>query len=59
MQFAEHQPWLPDLGVNYALGVDGINLFLLGLNALLTIVAVGASLGVARTATARASTSSC
>ena len=31
-----------------SLGVDGINLFLLGLNALLTLVAVGASLGVAR-----------
>ena len=27
------------LGVNYTLGVDGINLFLLSLNALLTLVA--------------------
>ncbi len=47
-QFAEHQPWLPELGINYALGVNGINVFLLGLNALLTVVAVGASFGVAR-----------
>ena len=42
-QFAEHQTWLPGFGVNYALGVDGVNLLLVGLNALLTIVALGAS----------------
>ncbi|HEX6122762.1 MAG TPA: NADH-quinone oxidoreductase subunit M [Ktedonobacterales bacterium] len=47
-QFSEHYPWLPDLGINYALGVNGINLFLVGLNALLTVVAVGASWRVAR-----------
>jgi NADH-quinone oxidoreductase subunit M len=47
-QFVEHQPWLPGVGVNYALGVDGVNLFLLALNALLTVVAVGASWQVAR-----------
>ncbi|MEO7000631.1 MAG: NADH-quinone oxidoreductase subunit M [Ktedonobacterales bacterium] len=41
-QFVERAPWLPDVGVNYTLGVDGINLFLLGLNALLTLVALGA-----------------
>ncbi len=49
MQFAEHAPWLPDLGINYALGVDGVNLFLVALNALLTAVAIGASLSIART----------
>ena len=48
MQFAENQPWLPQIGINYALGVDGINLFLLALNALLTAVALGASLPVVR-----------
>jgi NADH-quinone oxidoreductase subunit M len=48
MQFAERAPWLPDLGISYALGVDGVSLFLLGLNALLTVVAVGASYNVAR-----------
>ncbi|MGH2518089.1 MAG: NADH-quinone oxidoreductase subunit M [Ktedonobacterales bacterium] len=42
-QFAERQDWLPGFGVSYALGVDGINLFLVGLNALLTIVALAAS----------------
>src|SRR5258708_12966995 len=40
-QFAEHAAWLPHLGVNYALGVDGITLFLAGLNALLTVVPLG------------------
>jgi NADH-quinone oxidoreductase subunit M len=48
MQFAESHPWLPQIGVNYALGVDGISLFLLALNALLTLVAVGATLNVVR-----------
>jgi NADH-quinone oxidoreductase subunit M len=43
MQFAESRPWIPGVGATYALGVDGINLFLVGLNALLTVVAVGAS----------------
>src|SRR5258708_37109270 len=47
-QFAEHAAWLPELGVNYALGVDGINLFLVGLNALLTVVALGASWNAVR-----------
>ena len=47
-QFAEHVDWLPAVGINYALGVDGINLFLVGLNALLTVVALGASWNVAR-----------
>ncbi len=48
-QLGEHSPWLPGLGINYALGVDGLSLFLVGLNALLTVVAVGASWRVART----------
>jgi NADH-quinone oxidoreductase subunit M len=48
MQFAESHPWLPQIGVNYALGVDGISLFLLALNALLTLVALGASFAVVR-----------
>lgn len=47
-QFAEHVEWLPGVGVNYALGVDGINLFLVGLNALLTVVALGASWNIVR-----------
>lgn len=48
-QFAEHQPWLASFGINYAVGVDGINYLLIGLNALLTVVAVAASWNVART----------
>ncbi|HEU5438101.1 MAG TPA: NADH-quinone oxidoreductase subunit M [Ktedonobacterales bacterium] len=48
MQFAELRDWLPGLGVSYALGVDGVSLFLPALNALLTAVAVGASWPVAR-----------
>ena len=47
-QFAEHHDWLPGLGVSYALGVDGVSLFLVGLNALLTVIAVGASWSVVR-----------
>ena len=42
-QFVEHRVWLPGFGVNYALGVDGVNVLLVGLNALLTLVALGAS----------------
>ncbi|HLJ81211.1 MAG TPA: NADH-quinone oxidoreductase subunit M, partial [Ktedonobacterales bacterium] len=48
LQFAERQEWLPGFGISYALGVDGINLFLVGLNALLTIVALAASWGYVR-----------
>lgn len=47
-QMAEHIPWLPNLGINYALGLDGFSVFLVGLNALLTVVAIGASWRVAR-----------
>jgi NADH-quinone oxidoreductase subunit M len=47
-QFVEHRDWLPGLGASYSLGVDGINLFLVALNALLTAIAIGASWQVAR-----------
>lgn len=36
----ESMGWLPELGVSYSLGVDGLSLFLLGLNALITLVAL-------------------
>ncbi len=39
-QLAEFQPWLPPLGLNYSLAVDGLALPLLGLNALLTWIVV-------------------
>ncbi|HEX8997724.1 MAG TPA: NADH-quinone oxidoreductase subunit M [Ktedonobacterales bacterium] len=36
----ERMQWLPELGINYSLGVDGLSVFLLGLNALITLVAL-------------------
>ena len=34
-QFEETLKWIPSAGISYHLGVDGVSLFLLGLNALL------------------------
>ncbi len=42
-QLREAQPWIPSLGLNYLLGVDGISLFLIILSALLSVVAIAAS----------------
>jgi NADH-quinone oxidoreductase subunit M len=39
-QFAEAVPWIPQLRVFYRLGVDGISLWLVVLNALLTVIAI-------------------
>src|SRR5579884_576630 len=41
--FNEQLTWIPALGINYSLGVDGINLLLVVLTALLTAVCIGAS----------------
>ncbi|HEX3293882.1 MAG TPA: NADH-quinone oxidoreductase subunit M, partial [Solirubrobacterales bacterium] len=35
LQQTVNESWIPDLGVRYELGVDGINLFLIALTALL------------------------
>jgi len=43
MQFAVNKPWLPDWGINYRLGVDGISLLMLMLTAFLTPLAILAS----------------
>jgi NADH-quinone oxidoreductase subunit M len=43
MQFVEQMDWIPSLGINYHLGVDGISLFMLPLTALLVVVAIIAS----------------
>jgi NADH-quinone oxidoreductase subunit M len=43
MQWEEHLPWIPTLGISYRLGVDGFSLFLLPLTALLFVIAVLAS----------------
>lgn len=48
LAITEHRQWLPDVGISYSLSADGINLYLLSLNALLTLVAVGASLRIVR-----------
>ncbi|HZC07417.1 MAG TPA: NADH-quinone oxidoreductase subunit M [Ktedonobacterales bacterium] len=48
-QFVERMGWLPEVGVSYTLGVDGLSLFLLSLNALITLVALIASWPQART----------
>jgi NADH-quinone oxidoreductase subunit M len=47
-QFTEHLPWIPGLGLNYSLGMDGISLFLVILTALLSVVTIGASAAQAR-----------
>ncbi len=39
-------PWIPSLGINYSLGVDGISLLLVVLTTLLTLVCIGASFRV-------------
>jgi len=39
-QFTEVLPWIPPLHIYYRLGVDGISLWLVVLNALLTLIAV-------------------
>ena len=40
MQFVERVPWFPPLDINYALGVDGISLFLVLLTTLLMPIAI-------------------
>ncbi|NES85765.1 MAG: NADH-quinone oxidoreductase subunit M [Moorea sp. SIO2B7] len=39
-QFAEYIAWLPQLGLSYSLGIDGVSLPLLILNSLLTGIAI-------------------
>jgi NAD(P)H-quinone oxidoreductase subunit 4 len=39
-QFQEFLPWLPILGLNYDLGLDGLGLLMVALNALITWIAV-------------------
>ena len=43
LQFEEKLPWLPSLGINYHLGVDGIGMVLLLMNGLVGLVAALAS----------------
>lgn len=39
-QFEEIRQWIPSVGISYHLGLDGLSLFLLGLNALLFLLAI-------------------
>ncbi|HSS61662.1 MAG TPA: NADH-quinone oxidoreductase subunit M [Candidatus Limnocylindrales bacterium] len=48
-QFTEAVPWIPQLSIYYRLGVDGISLWLVVLNAFLTVIAVLATPVTART----------
>jgi NAD(P)H-quinone oxidoreductase subunit 4 len=40
LQFSENIPWIAPLGLNYALGVDGLSLPLVLLNSLLTVIVI-------------------
>jgi NAD(P)H-quinone oxidoreductase subunit 4 len=43
LQFGEYFPWIPQLGLSYKLGIDGLSLPLLALNAFLTILVIWGS----------------
>ena len=55
LQYVTDDAWIPDLGVRYTLGVDGLNLWLIALTALISS-AVGA---VDRRAAGRSSARAC
>src|SRR5512134_1626888 len=40
MQFSEHVPWIPALGISYHLAVDGISILFVGLTAFLTVLVI-------------------
>ena len=46
----ENVPWIPSLGINYSLSVDGISLLLVVLTALLTVVCIAASFRIEKKA---------
>src|SRR5262245_50626541 len=43
LQFIEKVPWVPQLGISYSLGVDGISVVLIVLTTLLSVIAIGSS----------------
>ncbi|HZL04284.1 MAG TPA: NADH-quinone oxidoreductase subunit M [Coriobacteriia bacterium] len=51
MQFVEKHAWVPQVGIQYYLGVDGISLSMLVLSALLSVLAVVASWNVEKKST--------
>ena len=40
MQFVEQVPWIPELGISYHLGIDGISVLFVGVTALLSLLAM-------------------
>jgi NADH-quinone oxidoreductase subunit M len=46
LQFSERREWIPELGMTYVLGVDGLSFPLLLLATLLSLVAIVASFGI-------------
>ena len=48
MQFVERHSWLPDLGITYSLGIDGISLFLVLLTTFITVLCIYGSFGVVK-----------
>src|SRR3990167_4129981 len=40
MQYIEHLKWLPDLGINYSLGIDGLSLLLIGLSIITNLIVI-------------------
>ena len=42
-QFEEQRPWIPDFGISYHLGVDGVSLLLILLTTLLSAISIYAS----------------
>jgi len=46
LQFVERQPWVPELGMTYSLGIDGLSFPLVLLTTLVTVVAVLSSWNV-------------
>jgi NADH-quinone oxidoreductase subunit M len=43
MQWTEHMEWLPGVGINYDLGVDGVSVFLIVLTTLISAISIYAS----------------
>ncbi len=39
-QFEEHHQWIPNIGISYHVGIDGLSVLLLGMTALLTFLGV-------------------
>src|SRR5580700_11009080 len=44
--YNEHFSWIPTIGINYSLGIDGISALLVALTALLTLVCIASSFRV-------------